>query len=331
MKFAAAGLAGLATAAVVTVVLVFAGSPGSGVLAVQIEPYTPSPVPVTQTPEPPSYLAGLKHADGASTLIACLDANQDGRLDGNDSADLEGLDIELAGGACDDVVHTSDYFVGAPSDGFGCDGARPPLLIVAVPGALSNLLDTRGTESLGLVDIVNSVGDRASAAGIATQIILAPSAVDGGVPAQTSMERWLAHDLARRLDETPCLRAVIIGHSHGAVTVTSVSAALDDRYADRLLGVLLDRTTALYDRNATEMPSRTRIVNYYQVNEGWHGVPFGQPNVVDIDESSALAPIALSDGGGGIARVNHKTIDDSAEVQKGIEDAVMAWAEGRAP
>ncbi len=157
MKFAAvASLIGLAAAAIVTVVLVFANSRGPGALAVQIEPYTPTPIPVTATPAPPSYLAGLERADGASTLIACLDANQDGRLDGNDSPELEGLDIELAGGACGDVVHTSDYFIGAPSDDFGCDGARAPLLIVAVPGALSNLLDTRGTESLGLVDIVNA-------------------------------------------------------------------------------------------------------------------------------------------------------------------------------
>lgn len=327
MKFAAAaGLAGLAAAAIVTVVLVFAESHSGGVMAVQIEPFAPTAIPVTSTPEPPSYLAGLKRADGASTLIACLDANQDGRLDGADSPELEGLDIELAGGACGDVAHTSDYFIGAPSDAFGCDGARPPLLIVAVPGALSNLLDTRGTESLGLVDIVNALGDRASAAGIATQIILAPSAVDGGVPAQTSMERWLAHDLARRLDETPCLRAMIIGHSHGGVTVTSVTAALDDRYADRLLGVILDRTTALYDRNATEFPARTRLLNYFQLNEGWHGVPLDRPNVVDIDESSARAPIAASDGGGGLALVSHKTLDDSAEVQGRVEDAVMAWA-----
>ncbi|TAK62558.1 MAG: hypothetical protein EPO22_07395 [Dehalococcoidia bacterium] len=328
MKFAAAaGLAGLAAAAIVVVVAVFAESRSGGVLAVQIEPYTPSPVPATATPAPPSWLAGLAHGGGASTLIACLDANQDGRLDGNDSPELDGLDVELQGGACGDVAHTSDYFVGAPSDAsaFECDGGRPPLLIVAVPGALTNLLDTRGTESLGLVDIVNVIDDRAAAAGIATQVILAPSAVDGGVPAQTSMERWLAHDLARRLDETPCLRAVVIGHSHGAVTVTSVAAALDDSYADRLLGVLLDRTTVLYDHNATEVPARTRILNYYQLNEGWHGVALGQPNVVDVDVSSARAYIAASDGGGGLALVSHKTLDDAAEVQLSIEDAVMAW------
>ncbi len=331
MKFAAAaGLAATAAAAIVVVVAALARSPSGGVLAVQIEPYTPTVVPPTPTPAPPSWLAGLAHGGGASMLIACLDANQDGRIDGDDSPDLDGLEIEVAGGSCGDVAHTSDYFVGAPSDAgaFACDGAPAPLLIVAVPGALTNLLDTRGTESLGLVDIVNQLDDRAAAAGISTQVILAPSAVDGGVPAQTSMERWLAHDVARRLDDTPCLRAVIIGHSHGAVTVTSVTAALDGRYAARLLGVLLDRTTALYDRNARELPSRTRVLNFYQLNEGWHGVPLGQPNIVDVDASAARAPIAASDGGGGLALVSHKTVDDATAVQRAIEDAVMWWVEG---
>jgi hypothetical protein len=35
--------------------------------------------------------------------------------------------------------------------------------------------------------------------------------------------------------------------------------------------------------------------------------------------------VAPSDGGGGLALVSHKTLDDAPRVQQQIEDAVMAW------
>jgi len=121
------------------------------------------------------------------------------------------------------------------------------------------------------------------------------------------------------------MRAVLFGHSHGAVNVTSITAALDDAYGDRLFGVLIDRTVALYDRNATEYPSRTELLNIFQLNEGWHGNHIDLPNVVNYDASLERAPIALSDGGGAPALISHKTLDDSPSIQRRIEDAIMAW------
>jgi hypothetical protein len=199
-------------------------------------------------------------------------------------------------------------------------------LIVAIASAGSNLMDTSGGESLGLLDIVNALQERAAREGIGTQTVLATSAIFGAEPAQTSMERWLAREVAAHLAGTPCLRAVLIGHSHGGTTVTSVAAALEGRYAGRMFGVLIDRTTALYDRNAAEFPSRTQVLNVYQLNEGWHGIRIDLPNFTNDDASSERAPIAPSDGGGGLALVSHKTLDDSPAVQQRIEDAVMAWA-----
>jgi hypothetical protein len=105
-----------------------------------------------------------------------------------------------------------------------------------------------------------------------------------------------------------------------------VAAALDARYADRMLGVLIDRTVALYDRPATEMPALTRLLNFFQLNEGWHGVPIDQPNVENIDESDERAPVAPSDGGGGLAIVSHKTLDDAVAVQQQAVEKSVSWA-----
>ncbi len=335
MKFAVpAAVTALAAASALVVYLVFANSAGgSGGATTLIVPHTPTPVAATATPVPSTWLAGLRGANGGEAmLISCLDANGDGRLNGGDRPQLAGMDISLAGGeACVDPARNGDFYAGPPPDAasFSCDAANPPLLIVAVAAAATNLLDTSRGESLGLLDIVNAVQQRAAEAGLGTQLVLASSAVAGADPAQTSMERWLAHYLAGRLDAMPCLRVVLIGHSHGGVTVTSVATALDARYAGRLFGVLIDRTTALYDRNAMEFPSQVRILNVYQLNEGWHGQKLDLPNVVNDDESAARAPIAPSDGGGGMALVSHKTLDDSPEVQRLVEDAVMAWLGAR--
>jgi hypothetical protein len=123
----------------------------------------------------------------------------------------------------------------------------------------------------------------------------------------------------------PCLRAVLLGHSHGGVTVTSVGAAIEERYPGRLFGVLIDRTIALYDRPADEMPASMPLLNLYQLNEGWHGVALDLPNVTNVDESGERAPVAPSDGGGGPALVSHKTLDDAPDVQRRVVHAVMAW------
>jgi hypothetical protein len=67
------------------------------------------------------------------------------------------------------------------------------------------------------------------------------------------------------------------------------------------------------------------LLNEFQTNEGWHGNVYGQANIINADESGERAPVAPSDGGGGLALVSHKTLDDSVAVQGRIEDAVMAW------
>jgi hypothetical protein len=277
-------------------------------------------------PGPPTWIGGLDRPTGSAILISCFDANNDGRIDGGDGASLAGLDIPLvAGQACYQPSRQRDFYAGEPLTSAACRDKASPLLIVAVASAGSNLLDATAGESTGLLRIVNGLQSRAASVGQSTEVVLSTAAVFGADAPQTRMEQWVTHYVAQRLATVPCMRATLVGHSHGGVTVTSVTAALDADYGRRLLGVIIDRTTALYDRPAAEYPSTTTILNVYQTNEGWHGEPLRGANVINDDESAARAPVALSDGGGGQALVGHKTLDDSPGVQRRIEDAVMIW------
>jgi hypothetical protein len=334
MKFASAIVIVIVAAVSAAVLyLVFAnGAGGSSTVTAIIPTHTPAPAAPTPTPLPVTWIDGLETSRGGESIqISCLDRNGDGRLNAADSSDLAGLDIPLvAGQACQDPEHRRDFYAGPPSDpaNYNCDGAKAPVLLVSAASAGSNLLDPTSGESMGLLDIVRALQQRLSTKGIASDTILATSAVFGADLPQTRMEQWLKHEVSRRFDAMPCLRAVIMGHSHGGVTVTSVMAALDDGYSGRMFGVAIDRTTALYDRNATELPAKAEVFNVFQLNEGWHGEKIDLPNFTNLDASAARAPVAPSDGGGGLALVSHKTLDDAPLVQSAIEDAVMSWVSG---
>jgi len=327
------GLAGVAVAAVVAIVFAFAGD-GGGASSATSPPVVRTRQPfgapaATATPLPPTWIQGVDMPQtGTPILISCLDANHDGRIDGSDDPALDGLDITLVPGkACVDPEKTADFFAGVPSDPtrFNCDARPLPVLLVIVASAGSNLLQPSEGESMGELQMLNEIQKRAAERHVSTELVLTVPNIFGADQLQTSMEHWIEHDLAARLDAMPCLRAVIMGHSHGGVTVTSVTAALDERFSSRMFGVILDRTTALYDRKATEMPQKTRLLNIFQLNQGWHGVAIDQPNVKNIDDSNVAAPVAPSDGGHGIALVNHKSIDDAWIVQQQVIDGVMDW------
>ena len=329
----ALGLAAVFLAALLAAIVLFSvlprSSPTADTVSAGIPTRAPSPQAPQATPVPGTWIDGLATSrHGIATLISCLDTDGDGRIDGSDSDDLAGLSIPLDDTrACADAAHHRDYYVGDPSDAgaYQCDAARPPVLIVAVGSALTDLYDTSVGESLGVLDIVNTLQSRTADAGIATTPILSDSAIAAADEPQTRMEQWLTRDIEVRLEAMPCLRAVLIGHSHGGVAVTSIAAALEERYAGRIFGVLIDRTIALYDRAADEMPATIPLLNVFQLNEGWHGLPIDAPNVTNFDASAERAPVSPSDGGGGPAIVSHKTLDDAPAVQQRIVNAVMAW------
>lgn len=291
----------------------------------------------TPTPIRATWMDMLRapHGDVEPLLLSCLDVNGDARLNAGDGTFARGLDVPLGADACAEPGDHADWWTGAPDDpsAYACAAPRAPALIVVAGSAGSDLLQPREGESLGLLDITNGVQERLAERGVASAVILSTAALFGAAELpQTNMERWIAVRLRERMAEMPCLRVVLIGHSHGGVTVTSVTAALeaeDPANARRMLGVLIDRTDALYDRRPEEMPQRTVLLNVYQVNEGWHGGALNTANAIESDESAAFAPVAPSDGGGGMARVGHKTLDDAPEVQQRVVDSVLGWIDAQ--
>ena len=318
--FVAAGMA----AAVL--LLAFAGGGSAHAPpAVSIESSSP---PAAADPSS-TWMGRLHNGAGRTFLISCLDVNHDARLTSADNPDFAGLDFPFQRDKeCVDPDRHGDYFEGEPSDPAtdSCDAPNAPLLIVAVGGGGTDLMNAASGVSLGLIDIVNDIHSRATAAGIATLPLLAAGAVFNADFPQARMEQWIGHELAARLDAMPCLRAVLIGHSHGGVILTSAMAALEDRFASRMYGVLLDRSLALYDHPATQLPRVAPILNVFQLSEGWHGEPFDQPNIINADASWATAPVQPPTPDHQVATVTHLTLDDSPAVQRGIVDRVMAWA-----
>lgn len=327
-----AGLALIVVIAIVAaLVIFFALSDSTNAPSPDLLTVTPTErvAAATATPLPRTWIDGLRPRPGAAApiLVSCSDADGDGVIDVPDRTAGGQTRIALIRGeSCLDPASHADFLV--LGEVLPC-GGPDLLLVVAVASAGSDLLDASNGESLGLLDVVNELRRRAEARGIATTLVLATSAVFGAEQPQTSMEHWIAADTRMRLVAAPCLRAVLVGHSHGGATVTSVTANLDAAFGDRILAVLIDRTTALYDRPASEMPAVTPILNFFQTNEGWHGIALDVPNAANFDESGERAPVAPSDGGGGFALVSHKTLDDSPGVQRRIADAVSTWLDRR--
>ena len=285
-------------------------------------------VPTVVEPYPPeSWMAKIQpSARGSAIDLTCLDANGDRRLSGADAADLAGLDIPIAsGGPCLPPGTRREWF----AEDVGATTCAAPdsreLLLVVIGGGGTDLFDREQGVSAGLIDIANGVRAGAVETGVSASVTLTTAAIDAADLPQMRMEQWLAHDLQRRLAVAPCLRAVIVGHSHGAVVVTSVLAALEAAYEDRVFGVLLDRSLLYYDHEAAELPVRAAVLNVFQTNEGWHGEALLTTNVINIDASSEVAPQEPRDGPLPIVAVRHSTLDDAAGVQRIVVDHVMTW------
>ncbi len=274
-----------------------------------------------------SWMAKIQPpAQGSAIDLTCLDVNGDRRLSEADAAELGGLDIPIASGdPCLPPSMRREWFVeDAPASPCVAPDSRE-LLLVTVGGGGTDLFDRNQGVSAGLIDIANGVRAGAVETGVSASITLTTAAIDAADLPQMRMEQWLAHDLQRRLAGAPCLRVVIVGHSHGAVVVTSVLAALEAAYEDRVFGVLLDRSLLYYDHDAVEFPVRAAVLNVFQTNEGWHGEALSTANVVNIDASGEVAPQEPRDGPLPIVAVRHSTLDDAASVQRAVVDQVMLW------
>jgi hypothetical protein len=279
---------------------------------------------------PNSWMAKLDPPlAGDAVPVACFDANRDQRINGADAPDLAGLDIVLTDPAgCLPPMPRREWFAVDPPD-LSCRAGVPrPLLIVAIGGGGTDLLDTNEGVSAGLIDVVNGVRAATADTQRPTGVFLTTAAIKAADMPQKRMEEWLTHDLVHRLGESPCLRAVLIGHSHGAVIATTLLAALEGQYADRLYGVLLDRSLLYYDHPADEFPLRAPVLNVYQTNEGWHGEPLTSTNVINFDDSSDVAPREPREGPEPIVSVAHSTLDDAQGARAAIIEHVIAWLGG---
>jgi len=325
MKLAGAAIAAL-VAAGAALILTLAFTSGTDAPSATTRATPAAAAEPTFTPVPATWMEELRSAPGGrALLLACLDDNRDGRLNSGDAGVPGDVDAELTAAACVETERRADYYVEPTQTAEDCAANARQLLIVAVASAGSDLWQAREGESLGLLRIVNEVDRRAVAQGYDTRVTIAMSAIFGAVLPQTNMERWMAGDVRGRLEVAPCLRVVLLGHSHGGVTVTSAAAMLEGEFAERIYVVAVDRSAALYDRAVEDFPRSAAVLNVYQLNEGWHGEPIDAANVMNVERSQDRAPIAPSDGGGPPAVVTHKTLDDSPDVQRLVPDAVMGW------
>ncbi len=333
MRFAGLLLAAaVATLSVGIILLTFADDTDAPDISALFPASTATPIVPTPTPLPRTWPDALQLRPAVALgplLISCQDSDGDGQIGPRDGGSLAPGLADIAadpGEPCDGDLSRADYYESGSARDFACDADNAPLHAYVIAGGGTDLLDASGGESLGLMDTLNLLRARAAEARIPLTFTISTAAIFGVEMPQTNMERLIAHTVTSSLTQSACGRAVLIGHSHGGVTVTSVTAAIEDRFPGRVLGVLVDRTAALYDRPASEMPAHARLLNFFQTNEGWHGVHIDAPNVVNFDASSEMAPVAPSDGGGGPALVTHKTLDDAPAVQQRIVDEILRWA-----
>jgi hypothetical protein len=286
--------------------------------------------------------------------LACLDANGDMRVNGADAADaskvpdfnadrrhdgedaafLQGIDIRLdpqrAKDACDKKSDTGPEY--AVAHGYfdpakvSCDAADArAVLLVGVGGGVVNIKDK--ADAAGIRQIIDALQKKLDGEGVQTIAVLAGPAMVGAENVHAGMEDWMTHAVEVYVDRYSCLRAILVGHSHGAVTTDVVAARLEGRYADRIIAdVALDRTTVLYIGDTQTRPVHAHVINVYQTNDKtFGGAPYDAPNVDNWDASGELGP-KNGDKGGALQPVTHTTIDNSKSVRDGIVSRVLRAA-----
>jgi hypothetical protein len=133
------------------------------------------------------------------------------------------------------------------------------------------------------------------------------------------MEEWVTNVTRVYLDRYPCLRVVLVGHSHGATTADVVASRLEDQYGSRFIVVVdVDRVDELYTGDTQSRPDIVPVFNIFETNDSTlSGEPYDSANAENWDASGEQAP-ENGDSGGDMAPVNHTTIDNSESVRKSV-------------
>ncbi len=285
---------------------------------------------------------------GTFSKLACLDINGDGRINDTDAADtsevpdfdadgehdeddaafVKGVDIPLnpiAKDTCDqdrggpEYLVTHDYFAGASVK---CKDGDKAVLILGVGGGVDDLKNK--DQAAGVRTIVDDLIDAYEDRDFQTIGVIAGPAITDAENAATAMEIWLTHATQVYLDRFPCADALLVGFSHGGVSVDVISAKLEQQYGGRFVAVVhVDRIDQSYGGDVTSFPTIVPVLNVYQTNEaGLSGHAYDQPNVVNWDASDQQAPEHGQDGGD-MKPVKHTTLDNSKPVREWIVEQVV--------
>ncbi len=300
---------------------------------------------------------GLSQAPRATfAQLACLDRNGDHRLnaldaadlskvpdfdgdhrrDANDAAFLQDIDIPLdpqreaeacarSSDSAPEYLVAHGYF--SPAQ-VSCDPGEPdfppgkPVLLVGVGGGIVNLKN-RG-DAAGVRSMIDAVQRAYDDRGVKTIAVLAGPDIAGAQNIHSAMEEWMTHAVQVYLDRYPCIRVVLLGHSHGGVTADVVASRLEQQYAMRIIEVIdVDRIDALYTGDTKSRPKLVHDFNIYETNDPvLKGAPYDAPNAVNWDANDQLAP-KDGDKGGPLRPVIHTTIDNSKSVREIIVADVM--------
>ena len=272
----------------------------------------------------------LNAADAASPA-SVPDFNGDRNHDADDAVFFSGIDLAMDPAAQADVCKKGSavgpeyevahgYF--EPANVSCADNARP-VLLVGVGGGIKDLKD-KG-QAAGVRSIIDGLQKSYDARGVDTIAVIAGPAMSGAMQPNMAMEAWMTNAVRVYFAKYPCIRAVLVGHSHGGVTIDVVAAHLEDRYANRFIDVVeLDRSEYVYLGDTKSKPMQAHVFSIFETTSDiLQGAPYrGVPNAELWDASNELGP-ENSDKGGALKPVTHTTLDNSQAVKVRIIDDVM--------
>ena len=297
-------------------------------------------------------VSGLSNQPRATfSQLACLDANGDHRLnaadatdpskvpdfnadfshDARDAAFLRGIDIALdparqAEACAAGSKRAPEYLVAhgfLESSDVDCGGGKRAVLLVGVGGGVVNLRDRE--DAAGVRSMIDALQKAYDDRGVQTIGVISGPAIVGAQNVHSAMEEWMTHAVRVYLDRFPCLRVLLLGHSHGAITADVIASRLEGEYGARIIeAVDVDRVETLYIGDTQSRPKQVRVFNIYETNDAvLSGTPYDAPNVANWDASNEMAPRDGQDGGP-LVKASHTTIDNSKSVRNAIVGEVMA-------
>jgi hypothetical protein len=273
-------------------------------------------------------------AADAAAATELPDFNADGETDDFDRAFLAGVDIPLDPtrdiSTCDDDGdgEAPEFLVAHErwsASNVSCEPGEQAVLLVGIGGGLVNLRDDQ--HAAGVRSIINELQQAYEERGIQTVGVLAGPHITGAADRHAAMEAWLANAVTVYIERFPCIEALLVGHSHGGVTIDVVASRLEAEFAPRFVGVVnVDRVEQLYTGDTTSRPAVVPVLNMFETNDPvLKGAPYNAPNAENFDMSGETAPDDGDAARGELTPVDHTTIDNADAVR----EVAVIWAMGR--